>query len=376
MAKIAHVSCIEIVGRLKQPWLIASGPIAEISALLVRVEDSEGFVGYGECCSRGGTRVLRTVVEDLLAPRLLGREAGHIAALGADMLATLRTRGHTRGFLLEAISGLDIAFWDLSARRLKQPISALMMGHGRTALDAYASSILIDSPEAMAAEAARLKTAGFKAIKMKIAGDLDADVSRISEVRAALGSGVRLMLDANSGYDAAGAIALCRRIEPYDIYWLEEPMPLDDLPGYRRLRQASSARIALGEGEFLPMGFRPFLEEGLIDVVQPNVTRAGGITGLRRIAALADAFNLPVAPHTGASGPVCMAATLQVGAAIDGFLMHEYMYPENPFEEFFASPPPQPSAGRIAVPQGPGLGADIREDAWARYAAGPPKQAA
>ncbi|MBM9593482.1 mandelate racemase/muconate lactonizing enzyme family protein [Roseitranquillus sediminis] len=357
--RVDSIECIEIVGRLREPWLIASGPITELGALVVRITDEQGRCGYGECCSRGGIAVLRAVVEDLLAPIVHGRETADIGAIWRDMLATLRTRGHTRGFLLEAMSGIDIALWDLAGQQQDRSISSLLFGHGRKQVRAYASSILIDAPDAMAAEAARLRDEGYDAIKMKIAGDVDADVERVASVRAALGPEVRLMLDANSGFDAPGAIEFARRTADQGVYWLEEPLPLDDLPGYRRLRAASGVRIALGEGEFTAGGFREFLRDGLIDVLQPNVTRAGGVTGVRQITGLATAYNLAVAPHTGASGPVCMAATLQLAGAIDGFLMHEFMYLEDPFEHVFESGLPVPSSGRIEIPREPGLGCTI-----------------
>jgi L-alanine-DL-glutamate epimerase-like enolase superfamily enzyme len=223
----------------------------------------------------------------------------------------------------------------------------------------------------MAQEAARLAREGFDAIKIKIEGKLSEDSRRIAKVREAVGPSVRLMLDANSGFDPAGALALAREAARHDVFWLEEPVFLDDLPGYRRIRRGTDMRIALGEGEFTAAGFRAFIREGLIDVVQPNITRAGGFTGVRRIAALAEAFGLPIAPHTGASGPVCMAATLQLGAGLSGFLIHEHMFLENPFEAFFTTPLPKPVNGVIEVPQGPGLGVEPDPSALEKFARRP-----
>ncbi|MEW5716881.1 enolase C-terminal domain-like protein, partial [Pseudomonas sp. SB113] len=160
--------------------------------------------------------------------------------------------------------------------------------------------ILINSPDMMAEEAFRLVEQGYSAIKIKISGKVTQDVARVAAVREAAPD-IMLFADANSGFTAPDAIAFSRKVERYDLYFLEEPLPLDDIPGYRRLRAATGQRVALGEGEFHSFGIRSFLEEGLIDLVQPNVTRAGGITGCLRIAATAHAFNLPIALHTGAS---------------------------------------------------------------------------
>ncbi len=368
--KIIDVSAFEVIGRLTKPWKIATATMDALTAVVVRVTTDDGTVGYGEACTRKGAGVARAVVEEILRPVLVGREAGDIDALWDEMVATLRTRGHTRGFLFEAISGVDIALWDIMGQVHEQPINKMLFGQGRTHLPAYASSILIDTPDRMADEATLLvESDGYSAIKVKIAGDVAEDIARISAIRSAIGRNVRIMLDANSGFDAADAAAFARRAEPYDIYWLEEPLVLDDLPSYRRLRAMTGVRIALGEGEFHTSGFRTFLEEGLVDIVQPNITRAGGFTGVRRIAALAQAFGVPIAPHTGASGPVCMAATLQLGAALSGFAIHEFMYLENPFQDYFETPLPQPKDGAIAVPQGPGIGVRPAANAIGAFAA-------
>lgn len=369
MMRIAQVETFEIEGLLQQPWKIATDLIRSLRSLVVVVTLDDGTKGYGECCSRGGTAVLRAVIEDLLKPVVVGRSPFDTEAVWEAMYATLRTRGHSRGFLLEAMSGIDIAIWDVAARKRGCSIAQLMMGQGRSEVRAYASSVLIDTPEAMAQEAGRLASAGYDAIKIKIAGDVNEDAERVRAVRLAIGPDVRLAMDANSGFDAAGAVAFADRCRDADVFWLEEPVFLDDLPAYRRIRAGTtSIRIALGEGEFTTAGFRPFLEEGLIDVVQPNVTRAGGFTGVRRIAALAQAFGVAVAPHTGASGPICMAATLQLAGALTGFEMHEHMYLENPFKNFFVEPLPEPRDGRIAIPQGAGLGIEINPQSLRQYA--------
>lgn len=365
--KVVEVAATEIEGRLEVPWRIATATMGSLNAVLVTVTADDGTTGYGEACARGGTSVTKAVVDDLLAPVLVGRDPFQIEATWEDMYATLRTRGHSRGFLIEAMSGVDIALWDLVGRSLDLPISRLMLGAGRTALPAYASSILLDEPAVMADEAGRLQAEGYRAIKVKISGDLADDVARIEAIRRRVGPSVRLMLDANSGFDPAGAISLAREAERLGIYWLEEPIFLDDLPGYRRIRRSVDMRIALGEGEFTPGGFRELVTGGLVDVLQPNVTRAGGVTGVRRIAALAQAFGLPVAPHTGASGPICMAATLQLAAALPNFLIHEFMYLENPFEAFFTTPLPRPARGVIEVPQGAGLGVEVHPESPARF---------
>jgi L-alanine-DL-glutamate epimerase-like enolase superfamily enzyme len=298
---------------------------------------------------------------------VVGRDPLDIEGIWDAMYATMRGRGHSRGFLLEAISGIDIALWDLLGKRFGLPVARLLGGHGRTKIPVYASSILLDVPEVMAREATRLKAEGYDAIKMKIAGVLDLDIARIQAVREAIGAKTRLMLDANSGYDAASAVTLAEEAQRLGVYWLEEPVYPDNLPGYRRIRASTGIRIAAGEGEFTVSGFRELLQEGLIDVAQPDIARAGGFTGCRRIAALAQSFDIPVAPHTGASGPLCITASMHLSAALSGFLIFEDMFLENPLKAILRDPLPRQSASLITVPTGPGLGVDIDETVFERF---------
>jgi len=363
--KIVDVRAYEVVGRLQKPWQIATATMDSLVAVLVRVETEDGTVGWGEACARRGAKVTKAVVEEILRPVLLEREAFQIEALWDDMLMTLRSRGHTRGFLLEAMSGVDIALWDVMGQKLGWPIHQLLFGQGRTQVPVYASSVLIDTPSRMAQEAQRLVHDGYSAIKIKVSGDVAQDLERVLAVREAVGECINIKIDANSGFDAPDAIAFAQRIKTLGVYWLEEPLFLDDIPAYRRLRACTGIRVALGEGEFHTSGFRVFLEEGLVDIIQPNITRAGGFTGVRRIAALAQSFGVAVAPHTGASGPLCMAATLQLAASLSGFTVYEFMYLENPFKQFFDHPLPEPIDGKITIPQGPGLGVRPAKEALA-----------
>src|SRR5690606_27878088 len=224
--KVKSISTAIIDRPLSQPWKIATAEMRSLNAALVRIEGDDGSVGYGECCARVGPEVIRSVIENVLSPVLLGRDAQNIEGLWEAMYGTLRTRGHTRGFLLEAMSGIDIALWDLMGKKLGQPVSRLLFGFGRSSVKAYASSILIDSPEAMARQAAEWKEAGFREIKIKISGSVAEDIERVRAVRDAVGREVRILLDANSGFSAPDAIAFSSQAKASDVFWLEEPIVL------------------------------------------------------------------------------------------------------------------------------------------------------
>lgn len=308
--KIERVEVLELEAPAAVPWRIATARLATLGATVVRLHADDGTTGLGECIVRLGPGVTRAVAEEILAPVVLGRDPFDVESIWDAMLATMRMRGHARGFLVEAMSGVDIALWDMLGRRLGQPVWRLLAGHGRTRLPVYASSILLAEPDAMAREAKDLVGAGFRAVKMKVGEALAVDVARMEAVRAAVGADVEVMLDANSGYDAPTAVAVARAAEGLGMAWLEEPVPPDDLPGYRRVRAGTRLRLAAGESHFTAGDLRELVAEGLLDVLQPDIARAGGFTGCRRIAALADAWNLAVAPHTvprarSASPPRC-----------------------------------------------------------------------
>ncbi|MDB5924517.1 MAG: hypothetical protein JWN13_3453 [Betaproteobacteria bacterium] len=366
--KVTRIEVLELEAPLEKPWRIATFDLKSLLATVVRIHSDEGLTGLGECIVRLGPGATRAVIEEVLAPVVVGRDVFDIEGIWDDMYRTMRARGHSRGYLLEAISGIDIALWDLLGKKLGLPVARLLAGHGRTELPAYASSILLDTPAVMAHEAERLAAEGYTGIKMKVGAAQNEDIARMNAVRKAVGPNVDVMLDANSGYDAPTAVIVGQHAEKLGMFWLEEPVVPDDLPGYRRIRDAvKSVRLAAGEGEFTVAGFRPFLEEGLLDVVQPDIARAGGFTGCRRIAAFAGAYNVAVAPHTGASGPICIAASLHFAAATPGLLTFEHMYIYNPLHEMLAQPLPQPKSGRIAVPTAPGIGVELDPSAVKRF---------
>jgi D-galactarolactone cycloisomerase len=367
--KITGIDALEVEAPLAVPWRIATATISKTYAILVRVHTDEGLSGLGESIVRLGPGVARAVIDEILRPIVLGRDPHDVEGIWDDMFASMRARGHSRGFLLEAMSGIDIALWDLLGKKFGVPTAKLLGGHGRARVPVYASSILLAPPRAMAAEAARLVAEGFPAVKIKVGESAELDEARIDAVRAAVGPRVDVMLDANSGYDAPTAIAVARIAERYGVYWLEEPVMPDDLLGYRRVRRATAIRLAAGESEFTVAGFREFLERGILDIVQPDIARAGGFTGCRRIAALAHAHNVAFAPHTGASAAVCIAASLQLAAAVPGLLVFEHMYLANPLQEILTPPLPRPVNGFIEVPARPGLGVDLDESAVQRFLA-------
>jgi len=374
--KVASIACTPLAASAPRPVEFSIGTFPTFYAVLVRVTTDDGLVGVGECIARRAPGVVAAVVDQLLAPLVIGRDPWDVEGLWDEMLAVLRRWGHSRGFVVEGISGIDIALWDILARSVGKPLFKFLAGAGRERVACYVSKIYFDEPERMAEEARAQIARGFKAVKVQIGwpasrGGDRADVRTVRAIRDAVGPDVQLMLDANGAYDVGTAVRVGRQLEEADVTFLEEPLPPDDLEGYAHLRRSVRVPLAAGETEFGVFGFRDLIARGCIDVLQPEVARIGGITAARRLAALAHAHNLQYAPHTGFSGGVAHLASLHLAAAAPNFSTYEYMgtrYIENPLREIFTAPFPTPADGLIALPEGPGLGLDVDPEAIVRFA--------
>jgi L-alanine-DL-glutamate epimerase-like enolase superfamily enzyme len=357
---------------LDEPQRTGVASYTRLATNLVEITSDTGLVGYGECLARYSPRIWAAIVDDLLAPLVLGADPFDTERLWMSMFRDLRSfSGHSRGMLVEGIAGIDIALWDLKARALGVPLHALIGGAARTRLAAYASSVMQREPARMVADAAALVAQGFRAIKVKVGIGASADAACLAAIRREVGDGVELMIDANGAYQVPEAIDLARRIEDLRIAWLEEPVVADDLEGYERIRAATSIPLAAGEAEFTRYGARDLLARGVIDVLQPDVARSGGISETLKMIALAGAHHVRYAPHVGFSAAVCVAASLHLAAAATNFWTYECIYTVNPLRERLAvapvGGPAQLVDGHIPVPQGPGLGIALDPEIIERY---------
>ena len=365
--KITKVAGTLVAAPMSKPWRIGHYLLEKAYAVIVEIETDGGLTGVGECCARLGASATRCLVNDLLGPVLLGEDPLNIEGLWQRLFNLMRFRGHTRGYFVEALSGIDIALWDLAGKAAGVPVSRLLYGCGRTELPVYASSIFWDAPPAMAAIAEALAGQGFDAMKVKVGQGVERDVECLTVIRQAVGPGIHLTVDANGAYGVSDAIRLARGMERLDVRWFEEPVPADDLAGYAALAARTDIPVAAGEAEFSVCGVKELLSHG-VRVIQPDVGRAGGITESRRIVAVAEAFHVPYAPHTGASSAVSAAASLQLAAAAPSFLVYEHMVGENPLGRVLLSEPlTEPKNGVIPVPQGPGLGISLDRRALEKY---------
>jgi L-alanine-DL-glutamate epimerase-like enolase superfamily enzyme len=346
-------------------------------SLLVRIDTDDGEHGVGEGLVRLAPNATASIV-DALAPILVGRDPRQVDVIWEDLYATMVNRGHTRGFMIEAISAIDIALWDLIGKHYGVPIHQALGGAHATDVPCYASSVRIKAPEEAAADAKALADDGFAAIKLKVGrgpGRLREDVESVHAVRDAIGPDVQLMVDANGGFDLAGARQVLRELEAADVAWFEEPVMNDDLAAYRALRQRANIPICAGETWFTRYDFRDALVHEAVDIVQPDVSRAGGISEAMKIARMASAFNVAFAPHTGQSSAVCLASSLHVAAAASNTLTYEFIAADwsasqaNPLRTSLTTFDFEGAraGATVRVPHDPGIGLEVHWEVVDRY---------
>lgn len=348
------------------------GLMDSFNTALVTVETADGLTGYGEAKvhvgSAGNYRALCALVEHELRPLLLGEDSRNIAGLWERMYNGARAhlaREHgrsfpvlgRRGITVSAISGVDIALWDLLGKRLKVPVYQLLGGRCRDRLPAYASGGW-GGPGKIGPEVRRYVEMGYRAVKIRVGlNDASPDVSaeRVGEVREAVGSGVRVMIDAHGTLGLAEARRLCRKIEPYDVAWFEEPTPIDHPADMAALRRGTDIPIAAGESEQTRYAFRDLLRLGAADVVQPDLSICGGLSEARHVASLASAYQVQVAPHLW-GGAVLFAAGLHFAAATPNVTILEHCHGHNPPLREMVPERFELEDGCIAVNDRPGLG--------------------
>lgn len=343
---------------------------------IVKVHTDEGITGIGECIVRLTPTATRDIVETI-KPVLIGKDPRDVEVLWELMYAIMMNRGHTKGFYIEAISGIDIALWDAVGKYEGVPVWKLLGGLHNDPIKCYASSIRFRGLETSIQEAKDYVSMGYDAMKIKIGKNMRQDIELVGAIRDAVGPDVKLMVDANCGYDVATAIRVGKELEQFNLDWYEEPITPDDLEGYRKIANTIQIPIAAGEAEFTRYGFRDLIEKGGVSIIQPNVSRAGGFTECKKIQAIASAHHIPYAPHTGSTAIVCLAASMQLAAHLPNFLVYEYMRSDwnknqkNPLRHELAKEPFEVfKDGYLEVPTKPGIGMELNEEVVQKYRVG------
>jgi L-alanine-DL-glutamate epimerase-like enolase superfamily enzyme len=335
-------------------------------ATLIRITSEDGAVGWGEAFGLPAPLAATAMVEAVLAPALTGTELGEPGAMLADLRAYFIALGQGAGPAMEALSGVDIALWDLRANRAGQPLAALL-GATPGPVETYASPVGFQpTPEASAERARELLGEGFHALKIKVGRGVATDAAHVAAVRDAVGPGVALMCDANCGYTAADAIAAAHEFAGSGVAWLEEPVPPHDHAAMAAIRKATPIPIAGGENEFTVEACTRLAAAGAVDILQPNITRIGGVSGLLAVGALCARHGLRLAPH-GVGTSVGVAAAVHACRAAEGFMTYEANRLVNPLRDTMGAQPMEVRDGRLVAADRPGHGGAPEPSQLARW---------
>lgn len=344
-------------------------------ALLVKVTTDAGIVGYGEVDS--APMAAKWAIEGPfshtitsgLKHLLVGEDPFLTEYLWQKMYRSNIYAGR-RGIAIHAMSGIDLALWDIKGRALGLPVWKLLGGGFARSLRPYASSLFGATPAETGERARRFADRGFTAVKFgwaPMGRDAATDVALVREARAGLGPDLDLMIDAGLVYDARTALLRARAFEVYNLFWLEEPLAPDDYQGYAKLSAATPVRIAAGEHESERRSFLNLMDIGRVDVVQVDLTRCGGFTEAMKIASLAADRGLPVVNH-GFTTYLNVAAALHFLASVPNTLdLLEFVVEEDTTLRHHLSEPIRAVDGRVAVPDAPGLGLAVHEQNLGKF---------
>lgn len=338
---------------------------------LVRIESSDGSVGWGECW--GPIAGNHELLDEQIGPWLIGQDPREVERIHDDLVFRLRSAFHSY-VPASVVSGVDIALWDLRGKIAGEPVGRLLGGQRRHSVRAYATGHFFSDCETFSTlrdrvvkEARANVDAGFDALKNKIGlgrhfpWGRNEDVELVRAIREAVGDDVRLMTDANHAYDVPDARWVGDRLSELDVYFFEEPLSPEQFDAYATVNETVDVSLAAGESWAFEHEFDRAVTTGAVDFLQPDVTSAGGITSTRRVADTAAANGLRCIPHVFGT-PIALAASLHVLATLPGDPMLEFDRTPNPIRKRLTANPITNDGNRVPIPEGPGLGIEVNTD--------------
>lgn len=333
---------------------------AYFETVFVKLSTADGMVGWGEALAPVAPEVVQQIVEQLLAPVLLDSNPLDGNVLWNAMYDLMRERGYYGGFMLDAISACDIALWDLRGKMLEQPVYQLLGGAFRERVPCYVSGLPKPTAAERVALAQEFVAQGFSAFKLAAGHGVLADAASVKALRDALGAEAALLLDAHWVYTLDEAIQLGQRLEELSVGFFEAPINPEDVAAHAQLAAAVAVPIAHGETERSRYQFHPWLLQRAADILQPDVGRAG-ISETIKIGAVAESFNVKMAPHLSVGLGICIAATIHTAAALPNLYLLEYQPPVFEIANLLLEAPLHCAAGYYEIPEAPGLGVAIDE---------------
>jgi L-rhamnonate dehydratase len=359
--KITNVEGIILRLPMRQP--VADGTQDD---LLIRIQTDEGITGYGEVDT--SPEVGKAVIDAEMSHGtcyglreiLVGQDPFDVEQIWEMMYRKTNYYGRL-GVAMHAMSGVDMALWDIMGKASGKPVHKLLGASYCSDVRAYASLLMPDDPQEVGNAVQRYISEGFTAVKLgygPLGNDVRRDIELAATAKKAAGAGVEVMIDIGHGYSLKEAMQAAQEFEAIGIFWMEEPLPPEDINGYRRLCDSTSLRIAAGEQDAGRWTFRRLIWEAGLDVIQPDISRAGGLTEAKRIAYMAHEANRLCVPHAFRTG-VLIAACLQLIAAIPNSAFLEFSVTESALRRELLTTPFKVVNGRVAVPDEPGLGIEI-----------------
>lgn len=372
--KIVKIEPFIVRQKLNQSFYFSQWEYDTRTICIVKITADDGTYGWGE--GYGPAFLIKAGIE-FFAPFILGDDILNNESIWQKMY--LRSLDYARkGIMLSAISAIDVALWDIKGKYFNLPVSVLLGGRQREEVLPYATGLYFtkapDLVDKLVKEALMYKDQGFKAIKMKVGLGIKEDTNNVAKVRKAIGNDVDLMVDSNHAFSLKEAVQLSQNMEGLNIGWFEEPISPELYDDYAELRIKTKIPIAAGECEYLRFGFRQLFEKRCVDIAQPDICSAGGLTEVRKIVAMAETFGVEVVPHTWGTGIALSAAlhlistlNMQPGRMLKAEPMIEFDRTENELRDILVQPVFSLTNGKIKVPDRPGLGIDVDDAYLDRY---------
>ncbi|MEO3385048.1 mandelate racemase/muconate lactonizing enzyme family protein [Mesorhizobium sp. CAU 1741] len=367
MTKIKRIQAFALSCPTPGGAVFAVGRSAKRDMVLVRIETECGIVGYGEAHHAQTPSTIAAFINDALGPSLIGMDAHETEAIwDKSYRHYIATHGPGAAAVI-GLSGVDLALWDIKGKDLSQPVYRLLGGKRRP-IRAYAGGISLgfQPVDDLKREIEGFIARGYDFMKLRVGDTLEKDLERVSAIRAAFGAEITLAADAGTRYRTADVARIAEICEAGRLAWLEEPFTPDNLPGYRRLRDLTATPLAAGENHFTRHELRTLISEEVIQFVQADCCKTGGVTEILKIAALAGAWHLQFAPHTSASVLSTAASTHVLSVAPNAFIYEADVSAINAFRDELGTPF-EIVDGTILAPEAPGLGVEIDEKVIEKY---------
>jgi L-alanine-DL-glutamate epimerase-like enolase superfamily enzyme len=363
--KIASIETIPLripfsVGGSSDDAVWGKGGLQTVDSLVVKVVTDTGLIGWGETFGFTAVPAAKLVIDTVLAPEAIGRDATQIEKLMTDMQKKFHVFGRSGAFI-HGLSAIDIALWDIAGKSAGKPVYQLLGGSDATALRCYASLSRYSNPELVRENVTRALRDGFRHLKLH-----EINVDAVRAAREAAGDDIDITLDVNCPWSVREALGMADQLRPFNLRWLEEPVwPPENYAGLARVKQEGRIPVAAGENASTLMDFQHLFEAKAVDFVQPSPAKMGGLTELRKVYALASAHNVTVMVHTFYDGPGLLAS-VHASAALGGpGALVEWRYFD--LEAQLYGDAIVPKNGMIAVPQAPGLGLEPDSDVLREY---------